>query len=150
MGGAVVICVGNEMRGDDAAAIEVATRLEGKLPAGVELVRTRGDATALIELWKGRTLAVVVDAVSGGGAPGKVLSIDALGEGLPAELSSASTHDFGLAQGLELGELMGALPERLQFVGIVGVHFAIGQDMCREVRGALDEAADKVFAALEE
>lgn len=149
MGGAVVICVGNEMRGDDAAAIEVAARLEGRLPAGVELVRTRGDATALIDLWKGRTLAVVVDGVSGGGAPGQVLTIDALGEGLPADLSSASTHDFGLAQGLELGELMGALPKRLRFVGIVGAHFAIGEDMCPEVRGALDEAADKVLAVLE-
>ncbi|MCB0219451.1 MAG: hydrogenase maturation protease [Chrysiogenetes bacterium] len=147
-GGAVVIAVGNEMRGDDAAGLEVAARLERTLPAGVALKRTRGDATALMELWKGRALAVVVDAVSGGGAPGEILEIDALEEGLPADLKSASTHDFGLAQALELGELMDALPGSLRVIGIVGENFEIGAPISDAVADALDDAAARVTAAL--
>lgn len=146
--GVVVIAVGNEMRGDDAAGLEVAARLDGRLPAGVALARTRGDATALMELWKGRALAVVVDAVSGGGAPGEILEIDALAEGLPADLKSASTHDFGLAQGLELGQLMDSLPESLQVIGIVGERFEIGASLSNAVAGVLDDAAARVIATL--
>jgi hydrogenase maturation protease len=145
---AVVIAVGNELRGDDGAGIEVAARLEGRLPRGVELVRTRGDATELLDLWKGRTLAVVVDAVSQGGDPGDVLAFDVLGEGLRVASSSASTHDFGLAQGLELGELMDSLPATLRFVGIVGARFGIGAPMGLEVRNALDAAAQRVLDAV--
>jgi hydrogenase maturation protease len=145
---AVVIAVGNEMRGDDGVGIEVAARLEGRLPPGVELVRTRGDATALLDLWKGRTLAVVVDAVDRGGVPGEVLTFDVLGGGLRVGSASASTHDFGLAQALELGLLMGALPEAIGFVGVVGARFGIGEPMGPEVRGALGEAAQRVLDAL--
>jgi len=145
-----VIVIGNELRGDDGAGIEVAARVEGRLPSGVELVRSRGDATTLLALWKDRTLAVVVDAVSQGGEPGEVLGFDVLGEAPLVASSSASTHDFGLAQGLELGELTGALPETLRFVGIVGARFGIGDPMSHEVRNALDAAAERVLDALVE
>lgn len=145
----VVIAVGNEMRGDDAAGLEVAGRLEGRLPAGVDLLRTRGDAAVLLELWRDRSLAVVVDAVSGGGGAGELLEIDVLAEGLPADLASASTHDFGLAQGLELGRLMDALPGALWLVGIVGTRFGIGDDLSETVAQSLDRAADRVMSAIE-
>ena len=148
--GAVVIAIGNEMRGDDAAGLEVAARLDGKLSDGVALERTRGDATALMELWKGRPLAVVVDAVCGGGVPGEILEIDALKNGLPADLKSASTHDFGLAQGLELGQMMGELPGALRVIGIVGENFEIGAPISEAVAAALNDAAARVIAALEE
>jgi len=144
----VVIAVGNEMRGDDAAGIRAAGLLEARLPAGVELARTRGDATELMALWRGRALAVVVDAVDGGGAPGAVLEIDALADGLPPGLASASTHDFGLAQGLVLSRLMDALPQRLVVIGIVGERYAIGDEISPAVDRALKEAADRVTAAI--
>lgn len=143
----VVMALGNEMRGDDAAALEVAARIEGRLPAGVELIRTRADATALLELWKGRELVVVVDAVSGG-TPGEVVGGDVLRDGMPAAARSASTHDFGLMQGLELGKLTGELPAHLEFVGVVGARFGVGEAMSPEVEGALEEAADKVLGCL--
>lgn len=144
---AVVIAVGNAWRGDDAAGIEVARLVEQRLPAGVELVHTRGDASTIMELWQDRELAVIVDAVCGG-APGEVLEIDALVSGLPAGLASASTHDFGLAQALELGRLMDNLPARLQFIGIAGQCFGVGDAFSEPVRGALGDAAERVIRAL--
>lgn len=146
----VVIAVGNEMRGDDAAGIEVARRLDGRLSREVELVRTRGDAAELLELWQGRDLAVVVDAVSGGGEPGELLEIDALADGVPADLASASTHDFGLAQALELGRLMDTLPARLWLVGIVGARFGIGEEPSPAVLDTLDRAAGRVVNVLKQ
>jgi len=143
-----VIAVGNEMRGDDAAGLEVASRLEARLPAGVDLLRTRGDAAVLLELWRDRALAVVVDAVSGGG-DGELLEIDVLAEGLPADLASASTHDFGLAQALELGRLMDVLPGALLLVGIIGTRFGIGDELSEPVAGTLDRAAERVMNAIE-
>jgi len=145
----VVIAVGNALRGDDAAGLEVARRIEGRLPAGVELVCTRGDATALLELWRNRRLAVVIDAVHGGDTSGEVLEIDVLGEGLPAAVTSASTHDFGLPQALDLGTVLEELPDRLHLIGIVGTRYGIGDALSAAVGDALDAAADKVLAVLE-
>ena len=149
----LVIAIGNAMRGDDGAGLEVAARLGERLDEleqRVDLVRTRGDATALMERWRGRDLVIVIDAVQADAAAGRVIRVEALRDGLPADFSSASTHDFGLAQALELGELMGALPARLVFIGIVASDFTIGESLSDAVAGALDEATRRVLGELEE
>jgi len=146
----LVIGLGNALRGDDAAGGGVMDRIGRRPRADVELLRSRGEATVLLDLWARRALTVVVDAVSGGGAAGDVLVSEPLVTGLPQHLASASSHDFGLAQALRLGRLMGKLPARLFFIGIVGERFGVGDTMSASVRSALDEAASQALLLLEQ
>jgi hypothetical protein len=71
---AVVIGVGNERRGDDAAGLSVVRALSPLLPPGVEVAETHGEAEALVEAWEGADLAVVVDTASSGLPPGRSTS----------------------------------------------------------------------------
>ena len=47
----LVIGIGNDFRGDDAAGLMVARRLRGTPLHDVEIVESAGDAAALMELW---------------------------------------------------------------------------------------------------
>ena len=65
---------------------------------------------------------------------------------LPVDAFAGSTHDFGLAEAVELGRALGVLPERLVIIGIEGRAFAMGAAMSAEVSAA---AAEVVAGILE-
>ena len=85
-------CVGNRLRGDDAAGLEVARHLRGTLPAGVEIIEREGEPTALIDGWEGVDALWIVDAVSSGSDAGTVHRLDASDRALPPDPFRASTH----------------------------------------------------------
>lgn len=139
----VVIGVGNRVMGDDAAGPVVIDRLAGRVPDDVALVESVGDATHLLETWRGRDRAVVVDAIVSGGVPGSVHRIDGL-RGVPAAWRSASTHLVGLGEAVELGAAVGVLPGDMVIFGIEisSVEPGIGLDP------DVDRAVDDVVAAI--
>ena len=141
-----VVCVGNPWRSDDAAGLEVARRLQGTLPAGVELLEREGEPTALIDAWEGSTALWLVDAVSSGADPGTLHRLDASAHELPAELFRASTHHVGLAEAVELARALGRLPAHTVVYGIEGGSFDIGDELTPAVAGAVERAADAVRA----
>ena len=145
---ALVVGVGNEFAGDDAAGLLIARMVRERVPAGVEVVEHEGEPTALLDRWDGARLAIVVDATSGGGEQGSVRVMDATDAPLPAQLTGTSTHAFGLAEAIELGRALGRLPERLLVVGVEGARFEAGAGPSAEVRAALDPAVDQVLALL--
>ena len=59
----IVIGVGNDMRSDDGAGLAVADQVARLHLDGVEVRASTGEAAELIELWTGRELAVIVDAI---------------------------------------------------------------------------------------
>ena len=66
----VVIGVGNPYRRDDGIGPAVADLLRER---GVEVAHSLGETTELIELWQGRDLAILVDAIRARPAhPGRV------------------------------------------------------------------------------
>ena len=90
----VVICLGNDLRGDDGAGLEVARLLRPLLPAHVALLESDGDPAEIVDAWAGAPLAVVVDAVVSGAPPGTVHHQ----AGLDARAGSRpSSHALGLA-----------------------------------------------------
>jgi len=146
-GRVVVIGVGNRLRADDGAGLEVARRLrEAGLPPGVEILERDGDPASLMEAWAGAGLAVVVDAVASGGAPGAVLRLDATGGPLPARLFGTSTHALGIGEAVELARALGRLPERIVVYGIEGAGYAPGAARSPAVERAIGEVADRVAA----
>lgn len=147
--GPAVLAIGNALRGDDGAGIAVADRLAGRLPADIALITSRGDAAELMAIWEDRPAVALVDAVAGS-TPGEVLCWRGAAEAARAgQWAGTSTHDFGLAQALALGELMGRLPRALVLIGVVGRDFTVGGDLSAPVRAVLEPAAERVIEEIQ-
>ena len=141
----VVIGVGNSWAGDDAAGVLVVRIVRARAGDGVYVLEHEGEPTALLDMWQGARLAIVVDATSGGGPSGSVRTLDATHEPLPAGFTGTSTHAFGLAAAIELARALGRLPERLLVVGVEGRSFAAGAHPDPAVQAALEPAAEVVL-----
>jgi len=140
-----VIGVGNAWRGDDAVGLLVVRRLKAGQPPEVLVAECRGTVTAVREAWKDAAGAIVVDAVVSGSRPGTIYRFDAHGGGVPAQLSrSPSSHGWGVAEALALGQLFQELPPYLIIYGIEGQNFGPGQEVSQEVAEAIPEAARRI------
>lgn len=147
---AIVIGVGNEFAGDDGAGIEVARRLKAEAPPWVEIVEHDGEPARLMELWTGREVAWVVDAVRAGSAPGTVHRLEVGAEPVPDQPRRDSTHHLGLGEAIELSRAMGRLPESLFLIGIEGAHFEAGVGLSHDVRGTVAAVAMELARELAE
>jgi hydrogenase maturation protease len=140
-----VIGVGNEWRGDDAVGLLVARRLKADPWPEVEIAECRGTVTAVREAWKGAAGVIVVDAVVSGGTPGAIYRFDAHGAGVPVALSrSVSSHGWGVAEALALGQVLKELPPWLIIYGIEGQTFGPGQEVSQEVEAAIPEVVRRI------
>ncbi len=127
----LVVGVGNQVRGDDAAGLLAARRL-----GGIEL---EGDTSALVELLSGAESVIVVDAVRSGAAPGTVHRFEVGQAPLPGTLrSSSSSHALGVAEAIELARALGRLPAAVTVVGIEGERFDLGAGLSPRVGAAID------------
>lgn len=138
-----LIGVGNRFRGDDAAGLLVAERLRSELPE-LEVLELEGEPAGLIEAWDGAGAVVVVDAVSSGSPPGTIHRLDAIGEGLPADVFRASTHAMGLAEAVGLARALGRLPGSLVVYGLEGSSFEAGESLSPPVQAAVERVATLV------
>lgn len=143
-GGALVVGVGADERGDDAAGRIVARILRGRSLPGVDIREASGEATSLIWLWKGRRSVWLVDAVVSGSPPGTIHRHDATAAPLPAPLRSSSSHAFGVAEAVELARSLGELPASLVVYGVEGREFAWGSAPTEEALKACEEVAVRI------
>jgi hydrogenase maturation protease len=134
----VVIGIGNALRGDDAAGVEVASRLQG--------VACEEEPSRLIEAWEGWDAAILVDTVVSGAPPGTLHRFDASDAPIPAHGLRSSTHAIGLAETIELARALGRLPKRLVVYGVEGASFAAGAPLSP----AVEEAVGRLVAVIEE
>jgi len=138
----IVIGVGNDLRGDDAAGWETVRRLDSS--PRLILHEHGGDAPGLIGLWGPDDDVVVVDAVVSSDPSGTIVEIDALAAPLPADVSWATTHGAGVAEGIELARALGLLPRSLLVVGISAKQFELGAPMTAEVERAVQDVVRKL------
>jgi hydrogenase maturation protease len=138
-GAVVVVGVGNSLRGDDAAGLEVARRLAAEPgDESVVVLAHEGEPVDLLEMWDGASAVVLVDALSTGGHPGAVHRFDASRVRAPAHVGgAASTHALGLTEAVELARTLDRLPARVTLFGVEGGDFATGQGLSPEVTSAL-------------
>ncbi len=134
----MVIGVGNPLRGDDAAGLEVASRLQR-----VTAHQSPHGGFELMDLWLGADEVVIVDAVRAAAPPGTVLRFDPIAEPLPQTMF-ASTHDLGLAETIELARHLGRLPARMVVYGIAAESFATGTGISAEVAAAIDQVVTEI------
>jgi hydrogenase maturation protease len=140
----MVIGLGNENRGDDACGLLVARLLRTRLGPSVSVLERDAEGTELLDLWSGRDLVVVVDAVKAGGPPGAVLRMEIGSEPLPTALTATSSHGVSLGQAVALGQVFQRLPKRLVLYGIEAANFDPGASLSRPVAGALETVAFQI------
>jgi hydrogenase maturation protease len=151
-----VIGIGQRLRGDDGAGLEAVRLWMTRFPGTAARPEVRAEVSELpglnlIELLRDREAAVLVDAVHDASAfPGTLVRAG------PEDLAafapgSGSAHGWGVAESLQLGQLLEpALAAcRLVLVGIVGRDFAPGAGLSPEVRAALAPAAEQIEAELQ-
>jgi hydrogenase maturation protease len=144
---ALVVCVGNDLAGDDGAGPEVHDRLvrEG-LPGAVRLRCLATGGISLLDEIDGDGLLVVVDAVQFG-APAGTVHVRRWSD-LPVPLAGAvSAHGIGLREAIEIAARL--YPERLPhdayLVGVEGTRFdQLGEDLSAAVAAGVARAASVV------
>lgn len=145
----LVLGLGSVERADDGVGPALVGRLaEGGL-RDADLIAGPRDAAWILDAWSGRPRVLVLDAVRSGRPVGRVMRIDP-SDGPFVDPAGASTHGLGLASAIELGRVLGDLPERLVLVGIEGGCFELGAEMSPLVRAALPEAVDRARRIVEE
>jgi len=149
-----VIGVGNSLRRDDAAGLEVVRRLRaradggagGRADAAIAVLEYEGEPLGLLELWEGARAVVLVDAIRSGAAPGTIHRMDASREPILGLLrGSASTHAVGVGEAIELARTLGRLPARVIVCGVEGACFEAGEGLSVEVTGVVDSLAQDVL-----
>ncbi|MEV4377349.1 hydrogenase maturation protease [Streptosporangium sp. NPDC049644] len=148
----IVIGIGNELRGDDAAGLEVARLLRGVLPPEIPVVENGGDPAELIEAWTGAGLAIVIDTVLSGAPPGTVRRSTVLGPAAssrdthrtPPALGHGSSHALGVADAVALGRTLRRLPRELALYTVEGADFGLGAPVTPAVRHAIGKLAETV------
>jgi hydrogenase maturation protease len=142
----LIIGLGNEVRGDDAAGLAAARQLKREFAERVEVLESGGDGAQLMQAWKDARSVIVVDAAASGTPPGTVHRFDACDEALPAGRFGGSTHAFGLSEAIELARALGELPQRLVIYAIEGKGFETGAALSPEVQAAIESLAARVRA----
>lgn len=138
----LVIGVGNDLRGDDAAGLLAARRLAERGLPDVDVEESAGDAVSLAVSLARHERAVVIDALDSAGPPGLIVELS------PAELARSrrgSSHGLGLVEAIALARALGRGPD-VRVVGIAGTRFGIGEAPSPEVVAA----AARVAGQLEE
>src|SRR5262245_29698091 len=103
----LIIGIGNEYRGDDAAGLVVARRLRVIAAGSGTVIEQSGDGASLMEAWQGAGAVFVIDAAVSGAAPGTIRRFDAGARQIPKGPFRRSTHAFSLAEAVELARAMG-------------------------------------------
>jgi hydrogenase maturation protease len=139
----LVIGVGNVWRGDDAVGLAVLEHLRAALPE-VPMSAASGEGAALMESWAAVRHVIIIDATASGAAPGTIHRLDAQAQPIPAELFHYSTHDFGVAEAIEMARVLGRLPESLIIYGIEGSTFDFGAELAPAVARAVPDVVQRI------
>ena len=141
----LIIGVGNLYRSDDAVGILIARKLKDRVSDRVSIKEQSGEGTSLMDSWQEHDRVCVVDAVSSGAPPGSIHRMDASKEPIPSKFFSCSTHDFGVAEAIEMARALDQLPRQLQLFGVEGENFQPGEMLSAEVERAMELVVDEIL-----
>ncbi len=147
---AVVIGLGNPYRSDDGVGPEVLARLREEGGDLARWVTCSDETTELLQLWEGAALAVVIDAVLSGSAPGTVHRLVEGEDPIPPEGRAGSTHAVALPEVIGLGRALGQMPRRLVVYGIEAASFDTGKGLSAAVREQVPLVVHQVLSELRE
>ncbi|MGA2183046.1 MAG: hydrogenase maturation protease [Bryobacteraceae bacterium] len=139
-----ILCLGNDLLGDDAVGVVVAEQLRHLLPEGFDVDTTDDSGLDLLDHIINTTALVVVDAVQTGAPPGTVHLLDE--DDLPVVCGS-SPHYVGLNEALRVARaLQLPVPEKVVILAIeVGDTLSFGAEMLPAVRAATPAVVEMIL-----
>lgn len=135
----LVIGVGTEYRRDDRIGLVVARNIKALQLPNVTVVEESGEGTALMAAWTHAENVILIDAVFSGAVPGTIFRIDVNTEQIPSKFFHYSTHEFGVAEAIELARVLHELPTHLILYGIEGADFGWGTEISPEAEKVSEE-----------
>jgi|WetSurMetagenome_2_1015567.scaffolds.fasta_scaffold26668_4 hydrogenase maturation protease len=141
----LVIGIGNEFRNDDGVGIYVARRLRKLNLPHIKAIEHLGEGAQLAELWKSKRSVIVIDATASGAEPGTIFRFDTAKQPIPTKFFHYSTHDFSVAESIEVSRALSVLPERLVVYGIEGINYSQGNTLSPIARKTAEYVLDLVI-----
>ena len=134
----LVIGMGNEFRGDDAAGVHVARLLKNRAIPGFDVVETSGEGTELMRLWEDYDTVFLVDAVQSRNQVGEIYRFTCRDIEKFQKWFHCSSHVFSLPQALQMAKELDKLPAHVVIFGIEGVCFDFSEKMTPEVTTSVE------------
>lgn len=147
----LVLGVGNILLGDDGVGPRLVRELSGLYTDvnAVEFIDGGTQGLALLGYFSGRQSLIILDAFSGGRAPGEVSVLDR-SELLEYRAAHATTaHEGNAGELLASANLLEDLPERVFLVGIEPERVQTGLALSEIVLRALPEAFTRASGIIE-
>ncbi len=140
----VVIGIGNAYRRDDGLGLAVADEIAMRALPGIRVHSGLGESSALLDVWAGAELAVVVDAiVCTDVEAGRIrrFTCDAV-----AVTRMTSSHGMAFVQAYELGKILGRNPSRLVLYTVAVVDDGHGVGLTPAISAAVPQVAAAIIA----
>ena len=141
----LILGCGHPDRADDAVGLLVVRKLRA---LGLNAREYSGDMLSLFYSWAGYDEVVIVDAMESGAPVGSIVVFDPRMVELPRQQFQASTHEFGLAEVVELARSLAQLPPKLTIYGIEAVNCGPGGPVSPEVLRAVDQVAKDILSTI--
>jgi hydrogenase maturation protease len=145
----VVLGVGNVLLSDEGLGVRAVERLEREFlfPENVVLLDGGTLGLGLIHYLEDAEKVLVIDAVSGGGPPGRVYKF--AGHEVTLRVGrKVSMHDLGLQEVLALLSLMDRSPEEIVVVGMEPGDLSPGVSLSPQVERGMDLLIKEVLRQL--
>lgn len=148
-GSTLVLGMGNPILSDDGVGLLVAERLgQAPLPDGVEVQQSEVAGLRLLELVRGFTRVIIIDALKSDREPGEIVRYEA--RDFKGGQRYGSAHSLGLATVLELGRtLKYPMPDEVIVYAIEAVDVeTFGEELTPSVAAAADRVEQLVLEEL--
>lgn len=146
----LVAGIGNSFRSDDRAGLLVCDLINDAivntpLNSLLDIKKLSGEGVELMQEWEGYDLIFLADASRSSGSAGRVTRIDSSNTPLQQDYFNYSSHNFSLAEAVELSRQLGTLPKRLIVYAIEGKNFSHGVEITDEVEFSCSNTARKIL-----
>jgi hydrogenase maturation protease len=151
LGPTLVLGMGNPILSDDGVGLLVAERLRQlPLPPGVEVLQSEVAGLRLLELVRGFTRVIIIDALISGREPGEVVRYEA--REFKGGQRYGSAHSLGLDTVLELGRtLRYPMPEEVVVYAIEAADVeTFGEELSPPVAAAAERVLRLVLREIDE
>jgi hydrogenase maturation protease len=153
LGATLVLGMGNPILSDDGVGLLVADRLRSTpLPDGVEVRQSEVAGLRLLELVRGFTRVIIIDALKSpaeaGREPGQIVRYEA--KDFKGGQRYGSAHSIGLGTALELGHTLGyEMPADVTVFAIEAADVeTFGEDLSPPVAAAAERVLGLIAAEL--
>jgi len=147
IGGIVVVGLGNRYRRDDGVGVVAAAALHERGLPGVRVVTDIVEPMALVEVWSGAGLAMVIDAALATALTAGRVRRCALGD-VAGTAQGLSSHSIDIGRTYALGQSLGRVPGALQIFTVDVADIGHGIGLTPQVERAVPEVVGLVLAEI--